>query len=398
MNRQIFTTSLLLLIAFCKTVSAQKNYEPGFVIVNQKDTLRGFINYKNWSKNPETISFKTVLEADETTYGTADISGFQVHGENYLKATVDKDISPSNDEDLSYSSKAIITKVTVFLLVEYLGLKRFYYLKDADNKVQMYIGNGPDEFELLDNYRYRVENGIKSGVISSARYKNQLKVFFQDCPSLDKSFTNLRYSPSDIESLFKTYYSKCSLEKSEIAFVQEKIITEAGVLVGLTRTKTAFKGNIQGLTDLDYSASNNLTVGGFLNFVIPRTRKRFSINNELTYNSYKTTAPGMKYYIPKDLVLDYSYINLKNMFRYKIPVGTVSLFINLGVSNGMAIKSKNFIGDSRKYEQGLLAGIGGYYNKFSFELRHENSNGMSVYKYFQSTIKRNYLILAYRLK
>ncbi|GLU56611.1 hypothetical protein Dfri01_60720 [Dyadobacter frigoris] len=380
-------------------MSAQKNYESGFVIINQRDTLRGFIDYKNWSKNPEKINFKTILEADVvTTYGTDDISGFQVHGENYIKATVDRDASPSGDESLSYSNIAVITKITAFLLVEYSGSKRFYYLKDAESKEQIYIGNGPDHFELLDNYRYRVEDGSKSGIISRNRYKNQLKAFFQDCPSLNKSFANLRYSPSDIESLFKTYYSKCSSEESEISYVQEKIIVEAGVLVGLTRTKPDFKGYLGGITDVDYSASNNLTAGGFLNFVIPRTRKRFSIYNELIYNSYTAKVHSAQNYYPQDVILDYSYVNLKNMFRYKIPVGEFSLFFNIGISNGVAIRERTFIGDTRKYEQGLLAGIGGAYKRFSFELRHENSNGMSVYKNFQSTIKRNYLIVAYRLK
>ena len=398
MNRHFFTTSIFLFFALCQSVNAQKNYEPGFVVIDQKDTLRGFIDYRNWSKNPEKINFKTASEDDVKTFGTDDILGFQVHGENYIRATVDRDGSPSSDDGLSYSNTLITTKITAFLLVEYSGTKRFYYLKDTENKEQMYIGNGPDNFELLDNYRYRFENGNRSGIISRKRYRNQLKTFFQDCPSLDKSFENLRYSASDIESLFKTYYSKCSSEKSEVAFVQETITVEAGVLAGLTSTRPHFKGSLEGITEIKYSTSNNVTAGGFVNFVIPRTRKRLSVNNELTYNSYRSTAAGSKYYIPQEITVNYGYVNIKNMFRYKIPVGAISLFLNIGISNGIAVKEKTDIDETRKHEQGLLGGIGVSYKKFSFEFRHEGSNGMSVYRNFQSTIKRNYFILAYRLK
>ncbi|NJK97917.1 MAG: hypothetical protein HC905_26095 [Bacteroidales bacterium] len=39
---------------------SQENYIPGYVIENG-DTLKGFIDYRNWEKNPNQIAFKTSM-------------------------------------------------------------------------------------------------------------------------------------------------------------------------------------------------------------------------------------------------------------------------------------------------------------------------------------------------
>ncbi len=49
----------------------------------------------------------------------------------------------------------------------------------------------------------------------------------------------------------------------------------------------------------------------------------------------------------------------------------------------------------RRYEQGILAGIGTGLSLFSFELRYEAGNGMSDYALVSRT-KRGYLLLGYR--
>lgn len=53
--------SLLILLLASLVVSqitlAQKNLQPGAVITSRGDTLKGFIDYRNWEKNPIAIDF-----------------------------------------------------------------------------------------------------------------------------------------------------------------------------------------------------------------------------------------------------------------------------------------------------------------------------------------------------
>ncbi|MGZ3814058.1 MAG: hypothetical protein ACXVJN_20060, partial [Mucilaginibacter sp.] len=37
---------------------AQSNYKPGYVVTLKGDTIHGFINYREWNKNPRQIAFK----------------------------------------------------------------------------------------------------------------------------------------------------------------------------------------------------------------------------------------------------------------------------------------------------------------------------------------------------
>jgi len=51
------------LFAFLISVSlsslAQSNYKPGYVVDLRNDTLKGFIDYKEWENNPKTFTFKS---------------------------------------------------------------------------------------------------------------------------------------------------------------------------------------------------------------------------------------------------------------------------------------------------------------------------------------------------
>ena len=82
--------------------------------------------------------------------------------------------------------------------------------------------------------------------------------------------------------------------------------------------------------------------------------------------------------------IGYSYLKINNMLRFKYPVGSFFVFINAGMSNGIAIREKNYkkekavfytsesideekaIKETRKYEQGFLFGTGSKLKKLFF--------------------------------
>lgn len=104
---------IFAVVSFSK-VQAQKQYEEGYVIINSQDTLRGFVNYLNWSKNPESVQFKPTPESPEQVLGLQDISGFFVHDEHYVKALVKVDDTPTKIEELTYSRDHQTHEQTVF--------------------------------------------------------------------------------------------------------------------------------------------------------------------------------------------------------------------------------------------------------------------------------------------
>ena len=73
--------SLLLLLLLLSTLSfAQTNYKEGFVVNTGGDTLRGYIDYREWNFSPSKISFRT-------SEGSGNIQDFNPSNSRYFEIT-----------------------------------------------------------------------------------------------------------------------------------------------------------------------------------------------------------------------------------------------------------------------------------------------------------------------
>ncbi len=80
---------------------SQSNFESGYIITMQKDTIKGFIDNRNWEKTPDQIVFKSNLDSKEITYNPNNIYGFGFEGESYVSGIVTIDQSPIRDREIT---------------------------------------------------------------------------------------------------------------------------------------------------------------------------------------------------------------------------------------------------------------------------------------------------------
>ncbi|OQP46823.1 hypothetical protein A4H97_04680 [Niastella yeongjuensis] len=134
--------ALLFLLGLCLQVSAQKNYQRGLVVLTNGDTLKGWIDYRNWHVNPTSFGFKQDSLGDNVRqFTTTDISFFQVAGDKYLKAFITKDMLPVDFGNLASDSAENQQTDTAFLrvlvegpvlnLYEVYDFKPHYYIQDS---------------------------------------------------------------------------------------------------------------------------------------------------------------------------------------------------------------------------------------------------------------------------
>jgi hypothetical protein len=134
--------ALICLLGLCLQVTAQKNYQKGHVVLTNGDTLKGWIDYRNWHVNPTSIRFKQDSLADNPhQFTTADISFFQVAGDKYVKAFITKDMLPVDIGHLVPDSTVNQQTDTAFLrmlvegpvlnLYEVYDFKPHYYIQDS---------------------------------------------------------------------------------------------------------------------------------------------------------------------------------------------------------------------------------------------------------------------------
>ncbi|MDP4290447.1 MAG: outer membrane beta-barrel protein [Bacteroidota bacterium] len=401
---------LLLQVSF-----GQENYLKGYIVEKTGDTIPGFIDYRNWDRNPDKISFKDGLNSAITNYTPSMIKAFGVKDEIYISAEVMVETSSDILKDLENNANLHLKTFTVFLQTMVTGPKSLYYYKNKSGKEQFYIRQDSD-FELLLHKRYLNQQDDGEVLTESNKYFGQLALYLSDCPQIQTLLKTVEYSKPKLEKLFQEYYGA---KHSRMTFQKktEKSLFEFGITGGVASTNLKLKP----VTDLyyylknvKYSPSTNLIPGLFLNIVLPRNQGKFCIYNEINYSSFHTSG---QYYesspnnpdLNNRLVttqFDYTYLKMSNMIRYQYALEHMKIFVNGGISNGCVLSNKIYRKDvikfyeslttkeyhslpdiNRTYVQGLVVGIGTTFKRYSLEFRYDVTNGMSDTNSLSSYVK-----------
>ncbi|MCH8495451.1 MAG: PorT family protein [Balneolales bacterium] len=414
---------LLLGVLFFQTAYSQENFVAGYVITNSADTLNGYVDYRNWRHNPNRIAFKMSREDRPATYRPTDILEFGLEGEIYVSGIVDIETSPSATSKLHDYPELNIRVDTTFLQVLIRGERSLYYHKKSADVENFYIDGDDGGYDLLVYKRYMSRSDGARSISENKGYLSQLRQYLSGCETIVPKLQNVSYNQRNLRELFQKYHA-CTSSEVTYQKQRERIRAEFGVLAGVSATTIHFKSNLffVYLASVDYDPSINVAGGIFLDLILPRTRERWSINTELFYSSYSITGRSEiiereEIYLKTRAEIDYTYLKINNLIRYRHPVGRMTVFINTGVSNGVAIRERDVVvRDSRnfsmynsierkgwpytrKYEQGFIIGTGLQHNQFSVELRYERGNGMTSKDYLthvSSRTNRYFFLLGYR--
>jgi hypothetical protein len=403
---------LLIGILTFQLAFSQENYIPGYVINNNADTLFGFVDYRNWEMNPDKIKFKTNIEDNPISYSPTDIIEFKVEGEIYVSGIINTEVSPRQTDKLNYDAQVNLKVDTTFLQTLFRGEKSLYSYKNSYNRENFYIKQNTG-FDLLVYKRYLKQQDGKRVLIENRKYLGQLTLYLSDCETINSKLENTSYKQKSLIKLFQYYY-ECS--PSDISFQKEieKFHTEIGVLAGVSLTSLKFRGDyFDYLVEAEYNPSINFSAGIFFDIILPRNQGKWSINNEILFSTYKVTGSYENNNVVTTTEIGYSYLKINNLVRFKYPIGNLFLFLNGGMSNGLAINETNYkkmesksypgrgveglaLNDTRKYEQGFILGTGVKYDRFSVEIRYEQGNAMSKSEALNSSATRYYFLLGYR--
>lgn len=423
-KQQLLPITLITLLLFFKPDAglAQKNYSPGYIVNNQGDTIKGFIQFMEWDNNPEKIKFKTTLAEAETEHSIISILSFGVANEIYQKAIVQKEISLRSIDALSNSPEYTFATDTAFLKVLVNGSKSLYYLKKVNEEPNLYIKQN-NQIELLLFKKYKtVINGLTQ-VAERKDYITQLSDYLPECAAVFNNIESVRYKKSDLITMFKTYF-KCTNNNTVYIQAQEGIKSHFGVLAGVQQTNAVFKSNSATFDEIENTSFNkpiSFTGALYADLILPRTLDKWSIYNELAYTYYKLNGShitdqqnpaGSTYYFYR---LHFGYLKLYNMLKYAYPVKDAKVYFKAGISNGFMIQPKeNYrrkeqryittivtqsaaIYSLKKYEVGAATAAGLQHKRISAELRYEFSNGAAHVSNVKTIVHRTSLLIGFRL-
>lgn len=413
---RLVLAALLLLPA---TAFGQQNYQPAKITTLTGDTLRGFINYRGWDRNPRVVSFKPNLQAPEQLLHPLEIRAFSVSNEQYAGAQVRIDDSPQDLDKLSTTALPLYRTDTVFLRALIVGPKSLYRYKTANaTRSYFYIQQGGG-FELLVYKRYRQPGDGAIVVQSNNTYQDQLARYLADCPTMTRRLKETNYFASSLQHTFASYYACTS---RPVAFqLRSKTTHQFGLLAGVSRTNLSFSD----VTNPAYPTFDSYTQTGptggiYYTVSLPGNLGHFSLANDLLFTSFK--ASGSRNDITSTsnnstttVALELTYLKLNTLLRFTQTLGSGAIFINAGISNAYAIRAKSektvrqqfyssertstteLFPDFRRYEQGLVAGVGTSFKRLSAEARCEYSNGFLLSRQLSSGFDRYSLLVGYRL-
>ncbi len=260
-------TLWMLTVSFL--VNAQSNYKEGNVVTNTGVTINGFINYREWHKNPDRIQFKHSLDEEHAKTYTADsIGGFTISGyESYSRHVVRVSMDETNFENLKdYIDTSSVTKA-VFLKNVASGDRVDLYSYGDEIKVRFYILDKRQEvpYELV--YRKLLSNGQE---ITQSLFKQQLTKLAQDygtfSPDLEYSITRTDYSAKNIKSI--------------ISNINSRNEPSTAIASGKKRKVDFFGGAGLAMSTMKYSGETLLLVDGL------DPQGRFKYKDEVVTHSY----------------------------------------------------------------------------------------------------------------
>jgi len=336
-NKTIIITILTFFSLFInQNVKCQENYIPGSIFSLSGDTIKGLIDYRNWSKNPLSISFKEPGSGTITTHTPKTIRGFSVNNDLYISAEVDAEASPYKTDQLTYVSEVILRKDIAFLQAMIQGSKSLYSYLDMKGNQHYYIKQWPD-FELLVHKKYLKENPTKTIndytkpivlIAENNNYKGQLILYFQDCPTIQSKIKATTYTQQSLLLLFKTY-QKCNQgdeKKSEnptYTYSGEKLSFQFGVSAAplLATIKLTSSPDINYISDVDYPVKPGFAGGLFMDVVFPRSQGKYSVYTDLVVSTFQTgnhfDVPYNGEIVAFDTKIGFTQLKLSSMFRYK---------------------------------------------------------------------------------
>lgn len=396
----------ILFLSFISTrVSAQKNLIEGYIITLKKDTMKGSLDYREWTLNPTRIHF-TDANGKTSTFHPDDISGFFIPPKDYyISSHVSLDLSSFQTKDIMESQKPVMVKDTaLFLLTIVKGKASLYYLKDKNDREHFYVSkDGTPLVELLlkKSYVKTAEERMEThGYVATVElFKGQLIVLFSDCPALKENINTSTYSIASLCSVVISY-NECLHSKIEFVKKEEKTQVKFGVLVGPTLTKISFSGGNFDLSGAKMTDCYSFLAGISFHLIFPREQAQWSMVNELVYKPYSnsgftsvTSWAGARF--DNTFSFNMAYIKLYTMVRYQYPKWKIHPFADFGMSNAYAVKSTDTeiqvstfestvktvivkaLQNPKLYEFGILGGVGVFWWKISGEFRYEWAQGMS---------------------
>lgn len=302
-------------------LTAQSNYKEAYARSSTGDTLRGFINYREWFRSPEKVLFKQHPEDPDVLYLTSDnTTWYAVLGyESYTSYTVSISMNELQFDRLSDEADTTTVTKAVFLKELVRGDRLNLYSYTDNIKERFYILDKRQSIpsELL--YRKTLKNMEEH---DEAVYRKQLLLLATEYDALttelDRRIQTAAYTRDELKRIVEKMNNKLEPALTQATEKHRKATFFMGM--GLNKSRVTYSGEslvtIDGIDDMGRNKyKQNITTEAYMprfsagmdHYLNPAVR-RFAIRTEVAATPMKSTVHSYyKYNNYSDAGIEYTY-------------------------------------------------------------------------------------------
>lgn len=302
------------------SMTAQTNPQPGYIITNENDTIRGTIDYLTDFWNMYTCHFRADGAHDFQKYKPGEISGYRLTNTGIFYVT--RTFVVGHKEQTIFAEYLLKGGVSLYYARD--AHTQYYYWVDEDGKVARMAYDGEKASMSADENTYR-----KKMIV-------EVSQMLRKSPDAQKRLWKTNYSSTDLVDLTREYdeaYCTDAGECVQFVFDSKKkyglkvsFRIEAGVDFNTVRNK-----HYTGENWIETSCTTPyLGIGA--DFLIPRFSKSLSLETLLTVNKKSGSEEEIDY-LQKVTAMHFEYYDLAWQLglNYKfLPQRRVSPFIRGG--------------------------------------------------------------------
>ena len=304
----------ILVLAFMllgTAISAQIQYEDGYIVGNDGQRTTCLIRNVDWYKNPTHIEYKLQDNSKTERAKIETIAEFGVGNEvKFVRYTVDIDRSSNDLHKLTSSRNAQFSNETLLLKVLIEGEASLLHYYDGETERFFYsIGDSPVE-QLV----YRKYMASHDQVGYNRDYREQIWRDLQ-CGAFARSdLEKMRYSQKDLKKTCKRYNTCVNSASVEYKARQNTGALHITPQLGFRTAWTYIETN---WNNVDFGTKVGATVGLELEYILPFNRQKWGLWASGTYQSFE--GDGTLYI--HDGHLEYRSIELPIGLRYYVFLG-----------------------------------------------------------------------------
>ena len=273
---------LVLFITLCLSAMlyAQDNYEPGYIITNQQDTIVGRINLRTDKNNQKQCEFKSDLKLAAKIYLPEDIAGYRFtsSGKYYVSREIRLNEIPQR----------------VFLEFLVKGIMNLYYYEDKT--VNYYFFENQDgKMEVVSREPERVENMT---IYEDNKYKGLIRYLFRDYQPIAQKANKLKFDQKSMMGVVEEYHNEvCTTGESCIIFQNEHpddkgLKYKISVYTGLQLSNYVFDNYSH---PAQTKSNISPVLGAQVNLINPRWSKSFSVQLDASLSQFKGNLSKLYY-------------------------------------------------------------------------------------------------------